>query len=262
MRNKIHILSSLYCNNNTFHIPNVQADYLVLGGNCGDNLRFINPLINAAARYKEVFVVLGNNDYTDKDIVYIRRQISETFKKHNIDNVSILSNNFRSIQPTDLIRAGSFCEKGIILAGSTLWTDFSNDKELISNSKLFLSEFSGGITVEGKPFTTDEVIEANNKSKEFLNWFSTRFKKSEYKKIVVTNNIPSIKLLREDIKNNPLAGAFVSDCEHILENIDIWICGHEYCKPDTMINGCRVLSNTRGRTTGSKNFNPELVIEI
>ena len=252
MKTKIHVLSSLYCHNKEFIIPKVEADILIVGGNGGSKLSFINPLITAAPRYQKVYVVLGNTDYQDKDMVYIRSEIKQALDKYEISNVSILNNNFQ------VLRSES---TNLHLAGCTLWTDFSDkDQDLINSSKLLLSDFSGGITNESSAFEPDDVIQANSVSKRFLTWFSEQ--PLDGKKIVITHSIPSIKLIQEDVKDNPLVRAFVSNCEHLFKNIDLWICGHEYCKLDTMINGCRVLGNSRGLTSNSKNFNPELVIEI
>ncbi len=111
-------------------------------------------------------------------------------------------------------------------------------------------------------FTPEHALTQHKKAKEFL---STELSKPyDGKTVVITHHAPSLKCVHPTFGMNLIAGSFMSNCDDLIEQADLWMFGHTHSNLDTHIGKCRLVSNQRGYVNENMPlpFRDDLIIEI
>jgi predicted phosphodiesterase len=90
--------------------------------------------------------------------------------------------------------------------------------------------------------------------------------------VVVTHHAPSFRSIPAKHRAHPLAAAYATDLEYLVERADVWLHGHVHATSDYRVGKCRVLCNPRGRPGTNRahpdirhenaQFNPILTIDL
>lgn len=111
-------------------------------------------------------------------------------------------------------------------------------------------------------FKPSHALELHHQARQFLK--SELAKPFEGKTVVITHHAPSLKCEHPDFGINALAGAFMSHCDPLMENVDVWIFGHTHANKDLHVGDCRVISNQMGYV--GENIDPayceSLIVDI
>lgn len=262
---KLRILSDLHIEFHPFTIPRTEHDagsVLILAGDIGvihRRAELESFLRSAAGQFRAVIYVLGNHEFY--------RGIWPDAKDDILgwslpDNVYLLERQWVQIDD-------------IIFVGATLWTDFDGDDlSVMLEAERTLHDFHY-ISVHGTDKTMPRAIGAEmmlQDHKQSLSWlYSTLNEVQAQGKrcVLVTHHGVSRLSIHESYRDDPLNGAFVSDCTHLLEQTrpELVIHGHVHNSFDYVLGSTRVVVNPRGytRTDDSQEnpaFDPFFTIDL
>jgi len=236
-----------------FNLPVTDADVVVLAGDVDvgtEGLEWIKYSMRECPN-KPVIYVLGNHEYYHDALP----QLTETLCRETAGtNINVLENSTVEIG-------------GFTFLGCTLWTSFlsgpdpeaamrtaealMNDYRIITNSK------------------EQRLLRARDTAwlhRESLAWLKHELGRHDpARTIVVTHHSPSFQSESPQYVNGPLAPAFSSDLDSLIEasGIPLWIHGHTHYNVDYRIGKTRVLSNQRGYPAQRcQGFDRELVVEL
>lgn len=251
---KIQLASDLHLfHNRTFDFPATDSDVLILAGDIAPGIHSINFAQRTADKHeKPVLFVAGNHEYYFQNYVRLHNAFT---------NISRTSENvfFLDCQAFDFL--------GVRFIGATLWTDYLLDqrfsqKSVMDAAATYMNDHiyirSG---LEGN-FTPDHALTLHSKARAFLR--TELAKPFNGKKVVITHHAPSLKCAHPAFGINPTAGAFISDCEDLILQADLWVFGHTHANVDMQVGQCRLISNQRGYPNENVPcpFRNDLVIEI
>ncbi|MCB2425401.1 metallophosphoesterase [Methylophaga pinxianii] len=235
-----------------FHPNSSDADLIILAGDIDVGLRGLEYAAELIDRMNTpVIYIPGNHEFYRHDINDLRNEMhhfAESKQKlHLLDNSSVIM-------------------KGIRFIGSTLWTDYVLDGRFNKAETMSLINFmlnDHRLINKGKDrFTTEDALELHLESKAFLiNQLNEPF---DGKTVVVTHHAPSLKAHHPHFEMDTIAAAFISDCDELLKLANVWCFGHTHANVDTVIDGCRLVSNQKGysREMLPQPFNLDLIIEV
>ncbi|MCC5797632.1 MAG: metallophosphoesterase [Methylophaga sp.] len=233
---RIQIASDLHLfHEKTYDFPCIDSDVLVLAGDIAPGSRSINFAQKIADKHeKPVLFVAGNHEYYFNNF----EQLHESFKNFSdkSDNVFFLD-------------CDSFEYQGVRFLGATLWTDYSLGgqfqlSDVMDAATYFINDhvyIKAGL--KGN-FTPNDAINEHNKARAFLNAELT--KPYDGKTVVITHHAPSLKCVHPNFGINLISGAFMSDCDQLVEKADLWVFGHTHANVDMYIGKCRLVSNQHG----------------
>lgn len=194
---------------------------LVLAGDIGHfgSELYMNYITKVSENYQAVFVVLGNHEYYQSSIEKISDKISSI---RFPDNVHVLNRNTVEY-------------RGIRFIGCTLWA--SGDASKCHNINDFYD--INGMTPDMYSFLNKTDIDwlANELSKKSNNTEKT---------IVITHHLPSESLVSTLYKNHPLNVFYANDLDSLVNQADIWICGHTHIPKTIDIGKCHCIVNPIG----------------
>lgn len=251
---KIQLASDLHLfHHKTYDFPSTDSDVLVLAGDISSGRRSIEYVQKMADKHdKPVLFVAGNHEYYFNNFV----QLHESFRNisDKSDNVIFLDRN-------------SFIYKEVRFLGATLWTDYLLDKrfpqtEVMDAAAHYMNDHFYIKSGLNGNFTPDHALTQHKKARAFL---STELSKPyNGKTVVITHHAPSLKCVHPDFGINHTAGAFMSDCDDLIEQADLWLFGHTHANVDLQVGKCRLISNQFGYPNERipRPYRNDLVIEI
>jgi predicted phosphohydrolase len=236
-----------------FKLPVTDADAVVLAGDVDIGTEGLEWTKHSTRECpdKPVIYIIGNHEYYHNALP----QLTETLRRESAGtNIHLLENS--SVKINDFT-----------ILGCTLWTSFlsgpdpetamrtaedlMNDYRIISNS------------IEQRKLRARDTALLHRESVAWLQHELGQHDPS--RTIVVTHHSPSFKSEAAQYVNGPLAPAFSSDLDALIEasGVPLWIHGHTHHNVDYRIGATRVLSNQRGYPEQTcKGFAPQLVVEI
>jgi Icc-related predicted phosphoesterase len=246
---RLHILNDLHIEFGSFEPPAVGADVTVLAGDIGvgdEGLRW------AALRFqgKHVIYVPGNHEFYhhDIDLVAELRQVAPP-------NIHVLNDDQVIID-------------GVRFLGSILWTDFALSGGAgrvysMQQARRTMNDFAL-IRHGGRVFTPEQSILLHQHSRC---WLESRLAEPfEGMTVIVTHHAPSAHSVPPRYSGHPLAPAFASDLENLMDGrrVALWVHGHVHDPFDYELIGTRVVCNPRGYVPQARvpGFRPELVVEL
>ncbi|WP_119302440.1 metallophosphoesterase family protein [Dongia deserti] len=160
------------------------------------------------------------------------------------------------------------------IIAATLWTDFAlfgpeTRSGAMAQAHLQMNDFyrievRDEVHQGTRCLEPMDVLRLHSLSRQFLtDELSAPF---EGITIVMTHHAPSAKSLAGGYRRGPLAAAYASDLDALIEHYQpaLWVHGHIHQSADYHIGQTRVVCNPRGYTPDALNpdFDPILVVEV
>lgn len=248
---KLHILSDLHLEFEDLPDRNeVACDVVVVAGDLDVGRNGVDWL-HWRFREKPVIYVLGNHEFYRNALPELtddlRRSTAGT-------NIYFLENSALEID-------------GWTFLGCTLWTNFlvgPDPEEHMRNAEKMMNDFCRiRNSVTGRTLRARDTVRIH---KESVDWLQHELGLHDpAKTVVVTHHAPSRKSENPIYIGGPLAPAFSSNLDALIESsgISLWVHGHTHFNVAYRLGSTRVLTNQRGYPprfcTG---WNPSLVVEL
>lgn len=265
---KIWYLSDLHIDFGKQHIKEYpEVDIVVILGDVGNRMSgwdFIHNLLNKGY---QVLFILGNHEYYNNSLkrIYTMKEILKLWK-----DKELLFPNFH------VLHNETFILDNVKFIGSTLWTNFSNQKQ--ETIDLFYNEQNdskvifktvrnmGFKRLGGTPINHHDVTSFYNESINFIK--SEVDKPFNGHKIVLTHFAPSYQSIGEKYKQyvNDY-GNYANLLDEYIQNstIDYWIHGHIHTSSYYKIGNTTIACNPSGYKSERKineEFDIIKIIEI
>jgi hypothetical protein len=203
--------------------------------------RFNRFFEEECAKYREVFMVMGNHEHYGFQYQKTYNHIKEQLPT----NVHLLENECRELD-------------GVLFIGATLWTDMNRGDELtLFHMKSMMNDYRQ-ITMfnEAKNayhrLQPERTMADHYRSRNYIKTIleENRATGKNLPVVVMTHHAPSKVSIKPRYLNDTIMnGAYSSDLsEMILDNpeIRVWTHGHTHDVFDYMIGSTRILCNPRG----------------
>lgn len=150
---------------------------------------------------------------------------------------------------------------GVRFLGTTLWTDFmlfgegAKRQAAMQEAQRFMRDFSS-IRV-GEVLFTPEASAAL--FTQHAAWLESKLAgRYSGPTVVITHHAPSRQSIHPRFADSLLNACFVSNAERLIDGsrARLWIHGHTHDSFDYVVNGTRVLCNSRGYAKNAVNENP------
>jgi predicted phosphodiesterase len=249
---KLHIVSDLHLSQAGLDLPPTDADLIVLAG---DIARPREALAWAAALGKPALYVPGNHEFYGGSL---QGRIAE----------------LRSLcegTPVRLLHDEEVVIDGVRILGTTLWTEFRlptlpQREAAVQAATSFMRDFARIRLREDD----DALLRSDDCTALFRRhsqWLRERLARPHAgPTVVISHHAPSMRSIHPRFAGSPVNLCFVSDAEHLLQGVDLWIHGHTHDSFDYRIGATRVVCNPRGyvREGVAENarFDPALVVAV
>lgn len=241
---KIAVYSDLHNEFSPFEPPELDVDLVVLAGDIsvrGRGVKWANDTFDCPVIY-----VCGNHEYygghLDRTLTKMKQAAAEHVRV--LDNESLIVGDVRFLV-------------------ATAWTDFTstgNYRLAMSLCWERMNDFSQIRHGEGySRLRPVDLIARNISTRAFLAEELAR--DFEGKTVVVTHHCP-IEEVAGDGHEGHLGAAYFNQWHDLTSRADAWIFGHTHYAVDTVIDGCRMVSNPRGYPGEKAGFLPDFVLEI
>ena len=203
--------------------------------------RFNRFFEEECAKYREVFMVMGNHEHYGFQYQKTYNHIKEQLPT----NVHLLENECRELD-------------GVLFIGATLWTDMNRGDELtLFHMKSMMNDYRQ-ITMfnEAKNayhrLQPERTMADHYRSRNYIKTIleENRATGKNLPVVVMTHHAPSkVSIKPRYINDTIMNGAYSSDLsELILDNpeIKVWTHGHTHDNFDYMIGETRIICNPRG----------------
>ena len=203
--------------------------------------RFNRFFEEECAKYREVFMVMGNHEHYGFQYQKTYNHIKEQLPT----NVHLLENECRELD-------------GVLFIGATLWTDMNRGDELtLFHMKSMMNDYRQ-ITMfnEAKNayhrLQPERTMADHHRSRAYIRQIleENRANGKNLPVVVMTHHAPSKASTKPRYLNDTIMnGAYSSDLsEMILDNpeIRVWTHGHTHDQFDYMIGETRIICNPRG----------------
>lgn len=203
--------------------------------------RFNRFFEEECAKYREVFMVMGNHEHYG----FQYQKTYDHIKEQLPDNVHLLENECRELD-------------GVLFVGATLWTDMNRGDELtLFHMKSMMNDYRQ-ITMfnEAKNayhrLQPERTMADHYRSRDYIKHTleENRATGKNLPVVVMTHHAPSKASTKPRYLNDTIMnGAYSSDLsEMILDNpeIKVWTHGHTHDQFDYMIGSTRIVCNPRG----------------
>jgi predicted phosphodiesterase len=250
---RLHVLSDLHMEFSAFNLPVTDADVVVLAGDVDlgtEGLEWIKYSLRDCPD-KPVIYVIGNHEYYRHALP----ELTETLRRESAGtHIHLLENSAVALN-------------GWTFLGCTLWTSFLSGPDPEAHMRFaenMMNDYRSIInSAERRPLRARDTARLHQESVAWLKHELTQHDPA--RTIVVTHHSPSFRSESPQYLNGPLAPAFSSDLDALIEasGIPLWIHGHTHHNVDYRIGATRVLSNQRGYP-GSicQGFDRGLVVEV
>ncbi|MFB0705794.1 metallophosphoesterase [Pseudomonas protegens] len=241
---KVLIYSELHIEFDRFIPPDVPADVVVLAGD-----------IDLQARG-----VLWANETFRTPVVYCAGN-HECYKGHldrTIEKMRAAAAPHVHVMENEVLTLGN-----VRFLVGTAWTDFSSTGDTVAASMT-----CGRMMNDFKMIRADsnyrrlrpaDLIAKNHATREF---FSRELSRPfAGKTFVVTHHAPLAEVAGDE-HDGHVSAAYYNRWHSLVEQADFWAFGHTHFSIDTVLGGCRLISNQRGYPSESCEFDPYKIIEI
>lgn len=250
---KLQLFSDLHLEHGAVFVPQQNAtDVIILAGDIHIGLQGLEYAVSLIDTLdKHVIYVPGNHEFFWHDVLELRSQMQHFARQH--PRLHVLDNSQITLQ-------------GVRFIGSTLWTDYMIDQRfpMDKNQKIAAMYLKDHRLIQygQRRFSPQDALQLHLECKAFLS--KALSQPFAGKTVVVTHHAPSLACAHPYFGFNKLAGAYISDCDALLKQADLWCYGHTHGNVDFVIENCRVISNQKGhiRERLPQAFRADLVVEI
>ncbi|KAG7112642.1 hypothetical protein HYQ45_017187 [Verticillium longisporum] len=244
---RVQILSDLHlevCQQYTsYHFPS-SAPLLLLGGDIGRLIdyegyrRFLEAQV---ARYRKVFLVLGNHEFFGLDYDAGLAQARRLAAEPSLAAGLVLLHKTRWDDP------GS----GLTILGCTLWSALPDDShDLVRTSVSDYAHIHAWTPARHNEVHADEVAWLREQVAQLAS--GGRQEQGRARRLLVaTHHAPCVKgTSRPEHAASPLSFAFATDLVHekawAWAGVKVWVFGHTHFSTSFTQNGIRLVANQRG----------------
>lgn len=249
---KLHILNDLHIEFEDFHIPETDADVIILAGDIHVGEKGVKWALETI-KDKQVIYVMGNHEYYREALPDLTKKLKKLTEG---THVHVLENNVFEMDK-------------VVFLGCTLWSDFQllNDPEkAVITAQRMMNDFKLiKVSSKQRNLRASDTAIWHVLSKSWIEKKLQGFKQDTVKTVVVSHHAPSILSVPERFKTHPLSSAFASQMDTFISDstIDLWVHGHIHDSSDYTINNTRILCNPRGYPhEPNTSFIPDLTVEI
>ena len=241
---KVYVLSDLHAEFEPFVPPSLEVDLVVLAGDINKKTRGIEWANDTFSC--DVVYVMGNHEYYTG---HFDRTLDKA-RKAAASHVHVLENE-------------TFVWRNTRFLGCTAWTDFSSTGDVsaaMSVARETMTDFRAiRADTNFRRLRPDDVAVRNRQAKAWLAAeLQTPFSGQS---IVVTHHAPVPEVAGDEHEGH-LSAAYYNAWHSLLMQADGWIFGHTHRAVDTVLGGCRTVSNPRGYPGEETGFNASKVIEF
>ncbi|MGK7928291.1 MAG: metallophosphoesterase [Spirulina sp.] len=247
---KILILSDLHLEFQDFHIPDTDADLIILAGDIHIGRK---GLLWAKQEVSDrpILYILGNHEYYTQAYPKLLHRLKDAAKETNIH---ILEND-------------RFILDDITFLGCTLWTNFRLFGDPMSAGFEAMEKMNDYRKIRVYPrysrLRSRDTAMIHHKS---FSWLKANFSRSDTSKtVVITHHAPSAKSVPSPYLQDILTAAYASHLDRAIaeSHVNLWIHGHLHHSVDYYIGNTRIVANPRGYPEEfNPQFDPEFIIEI
>ena len=155
----------------------------------------------------------------------------------------------------------TFC--GVRFLVATGWTDFTSTGDVVAASMTCATQINDFRMIRAdsnyRRLRPADLAAKNDATKAFLS--RVLAEPFDGKTFVVTHHCP-VDEVAGDEHDGHLSAAYYNRWHGLVEQVDYWAFGHTHHSVDTMLGGCRLLSNQRGYPGEDCGFEPRKLIEI
>ena len=233
-----------------------QDSVLILAGDIGNPCSKLYKLFvtEMAAKYLQVFIVLGNHEYYQPlKRVYDRKLNKLTGKfRLSMDTVETELQTFAATLPNvHVLQMGTFVYQRVRFLGCTLWSPGSAQLAGMMNDYSQIGGFSASISSE--LHTTHSAW-----LRVQLAMTSTEYDHT----VIITHHLPSYALIDDRYKEESTNVFYASHLDDLVMQADVWVCGHAHVARQVTIGKCRCYLNPIGYATEITGWNKDLTITI
>ncbi|ERT19651.1 serine/threonine protein phosphatase [Pseudomonas putida SJ3] len=241
---KILIYSDLHLEFADFQPPAVEADLVVLAGDISVRSRGVlwaNETFSCPVIY-----ACGNHEFYKGHLskTLIKMQGAAAEHVHVLDNQTLIIGDTRFLV-------------------ATAWTDFTATGDYKAAMRVCaegMTDFKRIRIGEGySKLRPVDLIARNIATRDFLE--AELGKGFDGKTVVITHHCP-IQDVAGDGHEGHLGAAYFNQWHDLVSQADVWIFGHTHHAVDTLVSGCRVVSNPRGYPGERTGFSSDFTIEI
>jgi len=234
-----------------FKLIEPKAPNLILAGDIcfAKHEHFVPFFQQLSIHFIQIFFVLGNHEYFDRQYHYnslgeIELIIKEQLE--NIPNVTILQKNFKTL--------GS----NIVIIGATLWSYLSQKYMIEPMTLLTETDF---VLYKKKLLLHPKITNVVHlKHKQWLNDTLDSF---EGKKIiVVTHYLPSKICIAKKYKYDTFNKAYYSNCDDLVKKATVWCAGHTHISTTKKIGNTPIYINSCGYLWETNQYKTDFVFEV
>jgi predicted phosphodiesterase len=226
-----------------------RFDVLVVAGDLIPRMERGVVWLLARVTDRPIIYVPGNHEFYGCDI---DRTVEKARQAAAGTNVRILQNDSVEID-------------GVLFVGGTFWTDFA----LLGNPDHAMQIAGYGMNdyyrirkrrYEMRLRPTD-TLARHLETREFI---ARTTREAPIGRTVVVSHHGCVKeAMKAGTESEIISAAYTSDCQGLLEHVDLWIYGHTHESRDFTIGRTRIISNAKGYGHGDNpQFDKNYVIEI
>ena len=242
-------------------LPDVIPDVYVLAGDIHNGIK-AEPFINMLLDNAPVVYVAGNHEF------YYNRYPS------TYDNIRGMCQQLNGMNPKHQVH---FLENertivnDILFIGSTLWTDFDKKNETTMRLAVWGMRDYDLIKFDGDnrhQLHSEDIYKDFETSFNYIRAELMDVTMARSNTVVVTHHSPSFLGLAPEFKYDDLNGAFHSDLEGFIHEMQpaLWLHGHTHIGCDYTIDKTRVVCNPHGYPYEARlrktKFDKNLIVEI
>ncbi|WP_065892804.1 metallophosphoesterase [Pseudomonas sp. 44 R 15] len=241
---KVLLYSDLHVEFAPFQPPEVEVDLVVLAGDIGIQKRGV-LWANEAFQCPVIYCAGNHEAYKG----HLDRTL-EKMKAAAAGHVHVMENE-------------SWIFNGVRFLVGTGWTDFSSTGDVVAASTTCAREMNDFRMIRAdsnyRRLRPADLIAKNNATKAYLS--RELAEPFEGKTFVITHHCP-IPEVGGDEHGGHLSAAYYNRWHSLVEQADFWAFGHTHHSTDTVLGGCRLVSNQRGYPGEVCGFDPGKIIEI
>lgn len=241
---RILVYSDLHLEFCDFQPPTAEVDLVILAGDISVRSRGVT-WANEAFRCPVIYVC-GNHEYYKGHIskTLVKMQAAAAKHVHVLENQSLVVGGIRFLVATG-------------------WTDFTSTgdyKAAMRDCAEWMNDFRRIRAGDGySKLRPSDLIGLNIATRQFL---ATELAKHfEGKTVVITHHCPIPEVAGNGHEGH-LGAAYFNLWHDLVAEADAWIFGHTHHAVDTVVTGCRLVSNPRGYPGEKPGFVPDFIIEI
>lgn len=241
---KVVIYSDLHNEFARFIPPELPADLVILAGDIDIQARGV-LWANETFRCPVIYCA-GNHEHYKG---HLDRTV-EKMRAAAAPHVHVLENESMMIG-------------GVRFVAATAWTDFSSTGDFAAASRSCARAMNDFRMIRAEAnyrrLRPGDLVFKNLTTKAFLDReLSQPF---DGKTFVVTHHSP-LPEVSGDEDGGHISAAYYNRWYNLVEQADFWAFGHTHHSVDTMLGGCRLISNQRGYPGEDCGFEPDKIIEI